>query len=80
MIRISKNTRLKPDKIIAKAERFFGEKGERLVEKDRTPCCIFFTGSGGYVAITVVDVQKKRTVDVETREFDYQARRFLDSL
>ena len=80
MIRISKNTRLNRDKIFAKAEEFFGEKGECLVETDRTPCCISFSGGGGYVAITVVEAQQKSSVDVETREFDYQAKRFLELL
>ena len=80
MIRISKHTRLHPDTIIARAENFFGEKGEGLVATERTPCCISFAGSGGYVTVTVVSEQKTRTVDVESREFDYQARQFLQSL
>jgi hypothetical protein len=80
MIRISKQTRLDPDQIIAKAENFFGEKGEGLVTKERAPCCISFVGSGGFVTVSVVDEQKTRTVDIEAREFDYQARQFLQSL
>ena len=80
MIRISKHTRLHADKIIAKAENFFGEKGEDLAAKDRTPCCISCVGSGGFITVSVVDEQKTRTVDVESREFDYQARCFLQLL
>ncbi len=80
MIRISKKTRLKREQIIAKAEKFFGKKGESLVEKDRSPCCVSFEGGGGYVAITIIEEQKLRMVDVETREFDYQAKRFLEHL
>lgn len=80
MIRISKRTRLHPEKIIAKAEHFFGEKGLGLVSEERTPCCISFAGSGGYVTVTVVEEKTTRTVDVESREFDYQARQFLQLL
>ncbi len=80
MIRISKKSRLKPDQIITKADQFFGETGEGLVPKDRSSCCIYFTGSGGYVSVTVVEDRKERTVDVETREFDYLVKRFLKGL
>ncbi len=80
MIRISKTTRLKPEAIIAKAEKFFGEKGEQLDPQDRNLCCITFEGGGGYVALTVVSEGKKTTVDIETREFEYQVQRFLELL
>ncbi len=80
MIRLSKESRLKPDQIITKADRFFGETGEGLVPKDRSLCCIHFTGSGGFVSVSVVEDRKKRTVEVETREFDFQAKRFLEGL
>jgi hypothetical protein len=39
-----------------------------------------FVGSGGFVTVSVVDEQKTRTVDIETREFDYQVKEFLQSL
>ena len=80
MIRISKTTRLHPETIMAKAEKFFGEAGEQLHLKERNACCIYFEGGGGYVAITVASTGEKRTVEVETREFEYQARRFLEWL
>ena len=77
MIRIAKQTRLKPEDIIEKASRFFGEGGEELEEKERNRCCISFEGAGGYVAVSVVDEDKHRVIDVETREFEYQAKAFL---
>ena len=80
MIRISKQTRLKPEDIIFKAQKFFGEKGEQLEEKERNPCCISFEGSGGYVSIAIVEEGNTRTVDAETREFEYQVKRFLEKL
>ena len=80
MIRISKQTRLHPEDIILKAVRFFGKEGEQLEEYERTACCVSFGGSGGYVAISVAEEKKWRSVDVESREFEYQAKRFIEML
>jgi hypothetical protein len=51
-----------------------------LEEKERNPCCISFEGAGGYVAVSVVDKDKYRIADVETREFEYQVERFLETI
>jgi hypothetical protein len=80
MIRIAKQTKLKPKDVIERASNFFGEGGEQLEVKERNPCCISFEGAGGYVAVSVVDEDKHRMVDVETREFEYQAKRFLEKI
>ncbi len=80
MIRISKQTRITPEEIIAKASDYFGAKGEGLAEKDRNRCCITFEGAGGYVTVSVVEENERRIVDVETREFEYQAKQFLNTL
>ena len=80
MIRIARPTRLKPADIIDRASAYFGEGGEALEEKERNPCCISFEGCGGYVAVSIVDEDNHRIVDVETREFEYQAKRFLERL
>jgi hypothetical protein len=78
MIRISKQTRLQPPGILKRASDFFGEKGEKLKEKEHNPCCISFEGTGGYVVVSVEDQDKRRMVDVETREFEYQVKRFFE--
>jgi len=80
MIHISKKSRLNPDEILVKACRYFGKGGEGLDETERGPCCISFSGAGGYVTVTVSERSDRREVDVETREFEYQAKRFLDSV
>jgi hypothetical protein len=80
MIRISKKSRLNPDEILAKASRYFGKGGEGLDETERGSCCISFSGVGGYVTVTVSEKTDQREVDVETREFEYQAKQFLGSL
>ena len=80
MIRIEKSTRLTPAEIIDKASAFFGKSGEGLDEKERGTCCVSFEGAGGYVAVTVAEEDKQRVVDVESREFEYQAKQFLNTI
>jgi hypothetical protein len=80
MLRIAKQTGLKPAEIIDKGSRFFGKQGVGLEEKERNPCCISFESGGGYVAVSIVDENGRRTVDIETREFEYQVKKFLKSL
>ena len=80
MIRIAKQTNLKPEDVIVKAAKFFGSEGEQLEEKERNPCCISFGGGGGYVSISIAEEGERKTVVVETREFEYQAQRFLELL
>ena len=80
MIRISKKSRLDPDEILVKALRYFGKDGEGSDETERGACCVSFSGAGGYVTVAVSERSDLREVDVETREFEYQAKRFLDSV
>ena len=80
MIRIAKNTRLTPEEVIEKAARFFGSAGQGLAEKERSMCCISFEGGGGYVTVSVADGDGRRMVDVESREFEYQIKSFMNIL
>ena len=80
MIRISKQSRMNTSEILAKASRYFGKGGEGLDETESGPCCISFSGAGGYVTVMVSEEKDERAVDVESREFDYPAKRFLESV
>ncbi len=80
MLRIAKPTRLTTVEIIKKASTYFGKEGQGLEEKEHSKCCVSFEGAGGYVAVSVVDEDKRRLVDVETREFEYQAKKFLNTI
>jgi len=79
MIRIAKTSRLTTDEIIHRASTFFGEGGEGLKQTSRQDCCVSFAG-GGHVSVFVADDKTHRTVEVESREFEYQAKRFLESV
>ena len=80
MIKIAKQTKLASEELIDRASTFFGKDGEGLEETERNQCCISFEGGGGYVSISIYDEEKHRTVDVETREFEFQAKQFLATL
>ena len=80
MLRISKKTRLEREEIIDRASKFFGTGGEGLDETEKNFCCISFEGGGGYVAVLIADGKKHRVVDVETREHEYQIKRFLEKV
>jgi len=80
MIRIGKSTRLTATEIIDKAAAYFGDGGEGLAEKERGMCCVSFEGGGGYVAVSVTEDDKRRVVDVESREFEYQVKHFLNGI
>jgi hypothetical protein len=77
MLRIAKQSKLNTVEIITKASQYFGKGGEGLEETERGPCCISFSGGGGYATVTVCEQTNQRDVDVETREFEYQAKQFL---
>jgi hypothetical protein len=80
MLRIAKQTRLTSQEIIDRAAGFFGKGGEGLTETERNPCCISFDGGGGYVAVSISEEDGRRSVDVETREFEYPVKRFLETV
>jgi len=80
MLHITKDTALSADNIVKRASDFFGGKGLGLEEKKRNSCCITFEGGGGYVSINVVEAGSKRGVDAESREWDYQVKKFFETI
>ena len=80
MIRIEKTSRMTTDEIIHRACTFFGEGGEGLKQTSRQDCCVSFAGGGAHVSVFVAGENTHRTVEVESRELEYQAKRFLESV
>jgi hypothetical protein len=80
MLRISKQTHLTSEQVLDRAAEFFGPNGHGLDEKDRDSCCISFEGGGGFVTVTVSEQADSRSVEIETREHEYQAKAFLGGL
>ena len=77
MARYSVETRLSPEQVIQKATAYFGPGGLGLTVTEQNPCCFSFTGGGGYVSVTASAGEKKTTVELETREWDYQVQQFM---
>ncbi|MFQ5483993.1 MAG: hypothetical protein ACE5DO_01525 [Desulfobacterales bacterium] len=76
---MSKKTRLLPAEIIEQASKYFGTD-IGLSEKKRNSCCIFFEGSGGYVSVNLVEEDRRRVVETEGREWEYQVKEFMGRL
>jgi hypothetical protein len=77
---MSKKTRLSAEEIIRLASDSFGKEGAGLEEKSRNDCCISFEGGDGHVIVTIGEGEDKNSVDVETREWEHQAKEFLGKL
>ena len=76
MARYGVSTRLLPEEIIRQAMAFFGHRGLGLEVTDRSQCCAHFEGGGGYVSVTVSE-GKKTEVELVTREWDEDVKRFM---
>jgi hypothetical protein len=82
MISLVKESKMVPSKVIEQAVTFFGSGGWGLEVIDRAECCARFEGGGGHVFVEATDKEKGRgsEVTVESREFEYAAKEFLQKL
>jgi hypothetical protein len=80
MMKLSTKSKLKPEEVIERAVTFFGPGGYGLKPQDKGNCCIEFEGGGGGVRVTASKEKKGSTVDLESREWDYQVREFIRRL
>ena len=79
MARYYVETKQSSETVIEKAVAAFGEGGAGLEVTERSQCCVRFEGGGGHVFVTVSEGDKNK-VDLETREWDYQVRQFMQRL
>jgi hypothetical protein len=77
MMTISTKSKLSGDEIIKRAVKYFGPGGYGLKVIEEGGCCASFEGGGGGVRVSVMEEKKGNTVDVESREWDFQAKEFL---
>ena len=81
MLNISGETKLTPDAVMEKAKEFFiKDTGLNLV--DINDSCATFEGGGGGVTVTVTpgSDNKKTSVEVVTREWEYQVKKFMEAI
>ncbi len=77
MLKMMKESRLKPEEAIKKAVAFFGPKGYGLEVKDEGNFCATFEGGGGSVNVSIVASKKGSTIELESFEWDEQVKDFL---
>jgi hypothetical protein len=88
MIHLGKESKLSPTEVLEKALQFFGPDGVGLEVKEQDENCALFEGGGGYVFVRVCEkgpapggVEGKGSeVDLETREWDYEAKQFMGKI
>jgi hypothetical protein len=81
MARYSKESKLDIEDVLRRAEDFFGSGGLGLKLVERDECCLSFEGGGGHVTVAAARCKPDRTeVDLETREWDYHVKRFMEKL
>lgn len=77
MIHLGKESKLSPTKVLEKAIEFFGPDGVGLEVTEQDGGCARFEGGGGYVFVQVCEKEKGTEVDLEAREWEYQAKQFM---
>jgi len=80
MLRLSTTSRLSQEEVIKRAVKFFGPEGYGLEVKEETAEGAAFEGGGGGVEITDCTEGKKTTVELTSREWDYQVREFVQKV
>jgi len=75
-MRYGADTKLSTSEVLDKAEKYFGPEGLGLGVTSRDDCCVSLAGGGGHVTVTVTEGEKT-SLDVETKEWDYQVKKFL---
>ncbi|MCX5919649.1 MAG: hypothetical protein NTX30_23625 [Deltaproteobacteria bacterium] len=80
MINIEGKSRLKPEELMARLKRYFGQGGQGMEVTEENPSCISFSGGGGYVNATVCVEDGKTKVNLVTQECEYQVKEFLSQL
>ena len=80
MLTIETKTKLKPAEVLKQAIDFFGPNGYKLVVTDKAPDYAAFEGGGGGVAVSTKVDGKKTSVELTSREWDYQVKEFIGKI
>jgi hypothetical protein len=80
MLKIGKESKLKPEEIIKEAVDYYGPKGYGLKVTEKDNCNVYLVGGGGSVRVSAVAGQKGSSIDIESVEWDYQTKEFLSKI
>jgi hypothetical protein len=73
-------TKLSPPEAIAYAKDYFGPQGVGLEVIDEQPTYVTLQGGGGHVSVVACPGEHKTTLELETREWDYPVRQFMNKV
>jgi hypothetical protein len=76
MLKLNVRTKSKPEDVVKKALEFFGPGGYGLKITEQSDTCALFEGGGGGIDVTACSDDNGTSVDLETREWEYQVREF----
>ena len=80
MLTIAAKTKMKPDAIIKRAVDFFGPKGYKLRIDGQDATGVTFEGGGGSVSVSITVEGKQTSVELTSREWDYQVKEFVGTI
>jgi hypothetical protein len=80
MLRLSAITKLSPEEAVKRAVQFFGPEGYGLEIKEESETGASFEGGGGGVSVSASTEDGKTTVELASREWDYQIRQFVKKI
>lgn len=76
MLKLNIRTKHNPGEVVKKALEFFGPGGRGLKVTEQSDTCVSFEGGGGRITVTACTDDKGTSVDLETREWEYQIKEF----
>ena len=80
MLRMAVKTKLSPEETVKRAIEFFGPNGYGLEIREQSPTCACFEGGGGGVDVITCAEEKGASVDLVSREWDYQVKEFMSKI
>jgi len=73
-------TSMAPQEAIAYAKKYFGPQGVGLEVTEEQEGSVFLQGGGGHIAVVACPRAKHTTLELETREWDYPVRQFMQEI
>ena len=73
-------TKLSPQEAIAYAKGDVGPQGIGVAIMDENDLCVTLDGGGGHVSVVACPGEGKTTLELETREWDYPVRQFMQKV
>ena len=58
----------------------FWHDGHGLEVKEKAPCCAYLEGGGGGIRVTACVEGKQTSVEMESREWDFQVKEFIGKI